>query len=70
VSWTNDYPAFPDARCAADARCCCEINFSYNIYPSQEVNEKRMVFSSGEASKDKSAMEERKGPSKRDKEML
>lgn len=20
VSWTNDYPAFPDARCAADAR--------------------------------------------------
>jgi hypothetical protein len=50
--------------------CCCEINFSYNIFPSQEVNEKRMVFSSREASKDKSAMEERNGLSKRDKQML
>ncbi|GER48856.1 WWE protein-protein interaction domain protein family [Striga asiatica] len=39
---------------------------SFPRIPSEEVNEKRMVFSSAP----KSAMEERKGPSKRDKEML
>lgn len=70
MSWTNDYPAFPDARCAADARWTAAVRETFPIIPYQEVNEKRMVFSSGEASKDKSAMEERKGPSKRDKEML
>jgi len=56
VSWTNDYPAFPDARCAADARWTAAVRETFPIIFIHLKKSMRKEWYSP-ASKDKSAME-------------